>query len=346
MNKPKTVMLITQDMQRRCFSPADLERIAAVADLHPPTTDELTPEAASFRPAADDAAQSAAISGAQIAITGWDSRPITTAMLDAAPDLKLLCHSAGSVKSFIDTRAFLDRGVRVCSARAALAVGVAEFTFGMMLVSMKAVWRLTAAARRGVWDRDEDLEWVREPYGATIGIIGASCVGREMIRLCRTLDLEAILLYDPYVTAREAETMGAVKVDIDDLMRRADVVSLHTPATDETRHIINARNLALLKDRAIFLNTARGMCVDEPALIAELEKGRILACLDVTDPEAPAPGSPLYSLPNCILTPHVAGAIKENTFRQGRLVAGQIEAFVRGRPLPGEIDLTRHERLA
>jgi len=226
------------------------------------------------------------------------------------------------------------------------ATGVAEFTFGMMLVSMKAVWSLHAAASRSIWDRAGVMEWVREPYGATVGIVGASAVGREMIRLCRTLALSAILLYDPYVSAEDAKALGAIKVDLDELMRRSDVVSLHTPSTDETHHLIHAENLALLRDHAIFINTARGRCVDEAALIAELEKGRIFACLDVTDPEPPAPGSPLYALPNCVLTPHVAGAVKENTFRQGRLVADQIEAYARGNPLPGEVDLTQHDRLA
>jgi phosphoglycerate dehydrogenase-like enzyme len=234
----------------------------------------------------------------------------------------------------------------VCSARQALATGVAEFAFGMMLVSMKAVWRFREATSRGVWDRDGAMAWVREPYEATIGIVGAGAVGRAMIRLCATLTLDAVLLYDPYVTPEQAGAIGAEKVDLDDLMRRSDVVSLHTPATEECRHLINARNLPLLKDHAIFINTARGMCVDEAALIAELQTGRILACLDVTDPEPPPPGSPLYSLPNCILTPHIAGAVKENTFRQGRQVANQIEDYVRGEPVPGEIDLTQHHRLA
>jgi phosphoglycerate dehydrogenase-like enzyme len=129
-------------------------------------------------------------------------------------------------------------------------------------------------------------------------------------------------------------------------MRRSDVVSLHTPAIEACRHIINARNLALMKDHAIFINTARGMCVDEAALIAELETGRILTCLDVTDPEPPAPGSPLYRLPNCILTPHIAGSIKENCHRQGRAVADQIEAFAAGNALPDELDLAQFDRYA
>ena len=335
MSPPKAAMLITRDMQARCFTDADLARIAAVTAFQPSVLNENT-----------DEGQKAAIAGAEIAVTGWGCRPLTEPMLDAAPGLKLVCHSAGSVRGLVDAAPFQARGIRVCSARSALATGVAEFCFGMMLVSMKAVWQLNAATSNRTWDRSAVMGWVREPFGAVVGIVGASEVGREMVRLCSTLELAAILLYDPYVTEDEARSLGCEKTELDTLMRRSDVVSLHTPAIDACRHIINAQNLALLKDRAIFINTARGMCVDEQALIAELEKGRIIACIDVTDPEPPGTGSPLYRLPNCILTPHVAGAVKENTFRQGRLVADQVEAFVAGRPPRGEIDLTKFDRLA
>ena len=334
-SKPRTVMLVTKDMQAKCFSEADLARIEAVTELQPAQSDELGEET-----------QVRLIAGAGIAVTGWGTGRLTTTMLDAALDLELVCHSAGSVRHLIDPDVFVERGIRICSARSVLATGVAEFTFGMMLVSMKAVWQLTAATSNGTWDRDAADEWFREPYGAVVGIVGASHVGREMVRLCKTLELEAILVYDPYLTDEEAKEMGVVKVELDDLMRRSDVVSLHTPAIEECRHIINTENLALMKDHAIFINTARGMCVDEQALIAELETGRILACIDVTDPEPPKPDSPLFSLPNCILTPHVAGAVKQNVYRQGRLVADQIEAFLSGSPMDGEIDLTQHDRLA
>jgi len=335
MPKPKAVMLITRQMQRKCFAQADLARIAAVTELRPAHVDELS-----------DTWAVDAIAGAEIAITGWGSRPMTLEMLEAAPDLKLVCHSAGSVKWLVND-ALVSRGVRVCSAATALGVGVAEFAFGLMLVSMKAGWQYAARTRRGSWDPADCIEWVREPYGAVVGIVGAGSIGRDMIRLCKNLALEAILLYDPYVSAQEAQDLGVEKVELDELMRRSDVVSLHTPATDETRNLINAANLALLKDHAIFINTARGMCVDEAALIAELEKGRIFACLDVTYPdEPPKPGSPLYALPNCILTPHIAGGIKESCHRQGALTADQIEAYIEGRPIPNEYDLATLGRRA
>jgi phosphoglycerate dehydrogenase-like enzyme len=335
MTKPRTVMLITREMQRQCFADADIARLADLTDFQPAQHDEL-----------DETSQLAAITGADIIITGWGTLAITPAMLDAAPGLKLMCHSAGSIKHLIDEQ-LVARGIRVVSAASALAVGVAEFTFAMMLTSMKAAWQCYLNTLDGKWDRSASQHWVREPYGAVVGIVGASFVGREMIRLCKSLSLKAILLYDPYVSDDRAEALGVEKVDdLDDLMRRSDVVSLHTPNTDECEHIINARNLALMRDHAIFINTSRGRCLDEAALIAELEKGRLWACLDVTEPEPPEPGSPLYSLPNCVLTPHIAGSVKENCHRQGNLVTNQVEAYVRKGQPDIEVDLSQLHRLA
>ncbi len=334
MGKPVTAMLITRQMQEMCFSDVDLARIAAVTELRKAQADEMT----------EDVKQ-AAIAGAEIMVTGWGTDSLEPAVLDAAPGLRIMFHTAGSIKHLVSPD-FPARGIRVCSARYALASGVAEFAFGMMLVSMKAAWQCHAMTSAGQWQRDGIINAIREPCGATVGLVGGSCVGRQMIPWCKMLDLEALLLYDPYVSGEEAASWGVEKVELDDLMRRSDVVSLHTPDTDECEHVINADNLALMRDGAIFINTARGRCVDEDALIAELEKGRLWACLDVTHPEPPVADSPLYALPNCVLTPHVAGSVKQNCHRQGKLVAGQIESYVNGENIFEEIDLSQLGRFA
>ncbi|MCL4216554.1 MAG: hydroxyacid dehydrogenase [Candidatus Hydrogenedentes bacterium] len=329
-----TAVLLDREMEARVFLPADLERIAACTSLSRADEEALTP-----------ARQVEQLAQTDIAITGWGTHAITEAHLDQALGLQLICHSAGSIHHLVPPSAG-KRGICVSTARAALATGVAEFAFGMMLTAMKGAWLFQRAAAEGKWRDEELMPFVREPYGAVIGIIGASCAGREMLRLCRVLDNAAVLLYDPYVDEAEALALGAEKVALEALMTRSDVVSLHAPATKETYHMINSVNLGLMKDRAIFINTARGACVDETALIERLEAGRILACLDVTDPEPPAPESLLYTLPNCILTPHIAGAIKENTHRQGRLVADEIQAFAAGKPLKHAIDFDELNRLA
>lgn len=334
MSRPKATWLITEDMQKQCFAHSAVDRIAAATDLGAPVAGEMT-----------GPVQLEAIQDAEIIITGWGTQSITVDMLDAAPGLKLMCHAAGSVKHLV-TEAFVERGIRVCSARTALAKGVAEFSFGLMLTCMKGAFQFHAATLAGEWDRSRHMDAVCEPHGATVGIVGASSVGREMIKWCRMLDLGALLVYDPYLTEDAAKEMGVELVALDELMKRSDVVSLHTPNTDECAAIIKAGNLALMRDGAIFINTARGRCVDEAALIAELRKGRIFACLDVTDPEPPEAGSPFYDLPNCVLTPHIAGSIKQNCQRQGALVADQIVAFTAGEAMPDELDLGQMYRYA
>jgi len=326
---PNAVFLTTRHIQNINFTDENIRQLESMTTLRHSDTDECTEQW-----------QLEAIAGAEIVVTGWGTHYITPAMLDAAPNLKLMCHSAGTIKRIIDASEFLARGIRVCTARTANATSVAEFAFAMMIVSMKNVWPCVRGERANLKGR------MREPFGATVGIVGASAVGREMIRLCQCLDLKAILLYDPYVTADEAAELGVELASLDDLMRQSDVVSLHTPAIEACRHIINGQNLPLMKDNAVFINTARGMCVDESALIAELETGRITACLDVTWPEPPVEGSPLYTLPNCIYTPHIAGSLKESILRHGQLVMEQIRAFLSGAPIPDEINLELFDRLA
>lgn len=333
MSKPIATMLITRPMQEKMFAPEDLSRLAEFVELRPAGKEEMT-----------EAIQAESLVGAEIAITGWGTLPITEAMLQGCPDLRLICHSASSVRSLV-TDAVRQRPIRVSTARQANGRGVAEFAFAQMLLSMKATWQFIRGTQEGNWIAEGAADWICEPYGATVGIIGASAVGRDMIRLCKTLPLGALLLCDPYVPQDEAHALGVELTLLEDLLRRSDVVSLHAPATEETRHMFNAETLALMKERAIFINTARGALVDEAALIAELEKGRLLACLDVTDPEPPAPGSPLWTLPNCILTPHIAGSLKENCHGHGFQVVQDIAAYVAGRPLLHELPMSRFEQM-
>jgi len=160
-----------------------------------------------------------------------------------------------------------------------------------------------------------------------VGVVGASEVGRRVIRLLQPFRC-TVLLCDPYVTADEARGLGAEKED--DLIRlcaRSDVVTLHTPALPATENLIGDQALRAMKDDAVFINTARGMCINEAALIAELSSGRLFALLDVTEPEPAAADSPLRRLPNVVLTSHIAGVAAPN---MGRQAVDDIAAFLRG----------------
>jgi phosphoglycerate dehydrogenase-like enzyme len=220
--------------------------------------------------------------------------------------------------------------MHLTSAGIALARDVAETTLGLMIVGQKRIWPLGQHVRDGGW-RDSpawDKWFSRELYRKEVGIIGASNVGRHVIDLLKPFEA-TILLYDPFVSAEEAAELGAEKVDLPDLLRRADVVSLHAPANDHTYHMLDAAGLALMKDDALLINTARGTLIDEAALVRELGNGRFFAFLDVTDPEPPAADSPLRTLPNVVVTPHIAGCIEKCT-RMGELAVEELRRFFAG----------------
>ncbi len=282
-----------------------------------------------------------------LVLTGWDSPPITDAMLDAAPGIRAIVHAAGSVKPFIP-KSIWQRGIRVASCNDALGVGVAETTIGMIIAGLKGFFPSSQVTRGGGWQREfmtlPDFH-VRELYDVTIGIIGASRVGRHVIRLLKGFEVR-VLLSDPHVDEEEARALGVKLVSLDELMASSDVVSLHAPALDSTRGMLGAKHFSAMKDGTIFVNTARGMIVDEEALAKELGSGRIWAFLDVTSPEPPAEDHPFRCLPNVILTPHISGALTNGCQRMGRSAVEQVLEFARGELMHGEITADRLAQLA
>lgn len=269
----------------------------------------------------------------EILVTSWGCPRLDAKVLELAPKLRLIAHAAGTVKHFIAPEIFT-AGVTVCNAASANALPVAEFTLAAILFANKQVLRYRDHYREnrdGV--RWEDLS--RPGVGnwhKTVGIVGASRIGRRVIELLRPFDL-AVLVYDPHFGPSDASAMGAEAVDLNELMERSDVVSIHAPALDATRHMIDAGRLALMRDGATLINTARGSLIEQDALIAELVRGRINAVLDVTTPDALPATSRLYELPNVLLTPHIAGALGRERERLGALVVAEVERFTRGLPL-------------
>ncbi|NRP72423.1 D-3-phosphoglycerate dehydrogenase [Ensifer psoraleae] len=283
---------------------------------------------------------------AEILVTGWGAPLFDRAALAAAPRLRFVVHAAGTIKGVIDDWVF-DAGVAVSHAAEANAVPVAEFTLAAIIFAGKQVFRfrdLYAADR----DRTRTYLLQGQPIGnyrRTIGIVGASKIGRRVIELLRPFDYQ-VLLYDPLVGRDAASALNVEKVDLDALMARADIVSLHAPSLPETLHMIDARQLSLMKDGATLINTARGALVDEAALIDKLKTGTIDAIIDVTHPEVPESRSPLYDLPNVFLTPHIAGAIGLERTRLGEMALDEITRFIDGRPLLFEVRKGDLERMA
>ena len=282
------------------------------------------------------------VKGANIIITSWGCPQLSKEILDQAPDAELILHAAGSVKGIISEEVW-KRGIRVSGSAQALGIGVAETALGFTIASLKNMWNLSRSTREGKWAERRDK--VREVYGVTIGVIGAGRAGGHYIRLMKNFDVR-ILLYDPFVDKERAAAMGVEKAGLEELLKESDVVSVHAPSIPETYHMINARTLALMKDDAVLINTARGSIIDEQALASELKKGRLFACIDVTDPEPPAGDHPFRSLPNVVLTPHIAGAVNNGQNRIAKYVISEIQAYTDGEIMDGEVLQSRISTLA
>ncbi|MGH0030620.1 MAG: hydroxyacid dehydrogenase [Myxococcota bacterium] len=281
----------------------------------------------------------------ELLVTGWGCPPLDAAALDRLPKLRAAFHAAGTVKNHVTPECFA-RGVRVTSAAEANAVPVAEFTLAAVVLANKGAFRARERYRelRAMRMWSQEIPGIGNA-GKVVGVVGASRIGRRVIEGLRAYDL-ACLLHDPTLSPAEAQALGAEACELDDLLRRSDVVTLHAPSLPATRHMIDARALALLRDGAVLVNTARGALVDGDALTKELVSGRIDAVIDTTDPEVLPADSPLYDLPNVFLTPHIAGSQGAETQRMFDLALDELERFLAGEALEHEVRAEDWEHIA
>ncbi|MER5790499.1 hydroxyacid dehydrogenase [Streptomyces sp. NPDC001980] len=284
----------------------------------------------------------AAFAEAEVLISGWGCPRLTADVLAKAPRLRAVVHAAGTVKGLV-TDAVWERGIVVSSAADANAGPVAAYT--LALVTLAARRTLTMAAGYGAgWPAFESRTGAD---GSTVGIVGASRIGRAVLAGLRRSDAgHRLLLSDPYVTDEQARRLGAERVGLAELCRRSAVVSVHAPLLPETTGLLDAGMLGLIPDGGVLVNTARGAIVDTEALTRECASGRLEAYLDVTDPEPLPPGHPLLSLPNVLVTPHIAGAQGSEVGRLGRYAVAEVERWAAGEPLLGEVTREALHRLA
>ncbi len=332
---PGVLVVMSPVLTRGLFGETARKRLASLATL-------LDPEPqASF----DDAAVTALLPECEVLLTGWGCPMIDGTVLARAPKLRAVIHAAGTVRPILDPACW-DRKLVVSSAAAANAVPVAEYTLAAILMANKGVFTM---ARRYADERHMRL-WSRDypnvgNLDKRIGLIGASFVGRCVIELLRPFDFE-VAVSDPHLSADEARTLGVEKMELDALLGWSDLVSLHAPLLPSTTGMLDAARLALMRDGATLVNTARGGLVDTAALEAELVSGRINAVIDTTEPEQLPAESPLYSLPNVFLTPHVAGALGHETRRLMNHALDELERYVNGEPFLHGITREAMERMA
>lgn len=319
--RPRALLAMQPGLAERLIDRGTLDRLVELADLDPALVvdDFGTPAAA------------AALREAEVVVTSWGCPPLDDAVLAAAPALRAVIHAAGSVRHHV-TDACWRRGLQVSSAAWANALPVAEYTVAAVLLANKQLLRIREdyRARRAPHDW-QDAYATAGNYRRTVGVVGASRIGRRVLDLLRPHDLD-LLLHDPYVDAAEAAALGARSVPLDELCAASDVVSVHAPELPATRGLIDARRLGLMRDGATLVNTSRGSLIDQDALVAELVTGRIDAVLDVTEPEVLPADSPLYDLPNVVLTPHVAGSLGGELHRMAAAAADELARYAAGLP--------------
>ncbi|HEX3937952.1 MAG TPA: hydroxyacid dehydrogenase [Xanthobacteraceae bacterium] len=254
-------------------------------------------------------------------------------LLGRAPNL-LIVSTNGAGYDTVDIKACTGRGVLVVNQSGGNAEAVAEHVLGMMLCLIKRVPDSDRALRAGTIKNRNDYTG-NEALGRTLGIVGLGNVGRRVAELAGILFKMTVLAYDPYVSAEVAKSRGAEKVELDELLKRADFVSINCPLTPETRKLIGGREFALMKPDAFFITTARGSIHDEEALERALRDKKLAgAGLDVWEKEPPAASHPLMQYDNVMVTPHMAGVTKEARIRMGRIAAEQMLDALDGKPVP------------
>jgi D-3-phosphoglycerate dehydrogenase / 2-oxoglutarate reductase len=256
---------------------------------------------------------------------------VTRRLMESAPRLRWVAR-AGAGLDNIDVAAAKERGVQVLNVPGANAVAVAELTFGLLLGLFRKIPAADASVRRGEWDKSRYMG--RELRGKTLGIVGLGKIGRAVARRARGFEMTCVG-HDPLVPDAEVRAMEVEPLDLEALLARSDIVTLHVPLTPETKGMIGRARLARMARGAVLVNAARGGLVDEVALLAALESGALAgAALDVFADEPPK-GSPLLSHPRLILTPHIGAATAEAQEAVGeeivKLLLAQMAAAPAGR---------------
>ncbi len=296
------------------------------------------------KPTASDVA--AQIGDCDVYVSLWGSPRVDSEILAAAPKLRLHTHLCGTVVPVTSDEEW-DAGIRVISGNDYFARSVAEGTVAYMLTALRDIPRYFGELKNeGKWKRSADY-YTEGLWGRTVGIISFGAIGHHLAEYLRPFGVK-LMIYDIVRIPDEVlARYGARQTSIEEIFSEADVITVHTPLFAETEHLVDARLLSMIKPGALFVNTSRGKIVDEAALCRELADGRFRAFLDVFEKEPPLPESPLYSLPNVWIMPHMAGPTVDlrKMIAHDLLVesAGHID---RGEPLPHEITRTRAARMS
>jgi phosphoglycerate dehydrogenase-like enzyme len=340
MSKPKILFTTTINHRERVFRKEVVQRIRSRFDAKVNESDD------------DYTAGmiASSVKGYDGLITGWGRPTLTDEVFKNADRLRIILNPAGSIKAMLPRdivdKYIVPRKICVVSANHGIAYNVAESTIGMLIMaSHRFIDHAIAIRTSGVWKAPNLPVNGQYLNGSTVGVVSASKVGREVIKLLRPFDL-TILVYDPYLSEWEAGRLGVYKVGLDELFENSHFVTIHAPSIPATWGMIGERQFKKLKDGAVFVNTSRGKIVDHDALLRECKTGRIIAVLDVTDPEPLPPESPFRKLDNVIITPHISGAGYYGYFKIGDIVLESLENFFADKPVRDAVNFSNYDILA
>jgi phosphoglycerate dehydrogenase-like enzyme len=293
-----------------------LERMKQIGDVRVYDSDATDPAVLAER-----------LRDADVAVNIRGRTRFTADVLQGCPKLRLIS-IWGTGTDNVDLKAAAARGITVTNTPGANAIAVAEHTVALMLTLVKQVAPADAAMRQGGWPRN----LVPQLRGKRLGLIGTGLIGREVAAMAKGLGME-VVAWTFHPNAGLAASLGLRYVELDDLLRTSDIVSMHLRATPDARHFLDRKRLALLKPTAFVVNTARGALIDEAALVEWLREKRIAgAGLDVYETEPLPVGHALTALPNVLLTPHCAGMTPDSNLIGLAMAAENIENFLKGRP--------------
>lgn len=326
-SRPKVALALTKKTRESIFTTEAMVRLHRLAEIQ-----EISQEipSDSYPEDADS------FSDAHILVTSWRSNPLEEKKIERFPNLELLIHAAGSVRQVLSEP--FPNDLQISTAAHINAQPVAEFTLGAILTAI----RDTFAWRQRFAERGTSLWWGgRNDYdlgyrGKRICIVGYGTIARYLLRLLRPFEFQVCVVSE-YLSPAEAAKLGIESVSLDWGVANSDVISLHEAEIPPFIGMINRERIARMKPDAWLINTARGGLIDEEALIEALTQKRLWALLDVTQQEPPPEGHPFYSLPNCILTPHIAGSMNRELTRFGDFVVREITNYLDGEVLEGGI---------
>jgi phosphoglycerate dehydrogenase-like enzyme len=327
MVRPKGIYILSQENYENIYGPEEQAAISRLVDIVSPlVTREQVQE------------NSALLREVDFVFSGWGAPVFNGDFLKAAPKVKAVFYASGTVKGFV-TDDFWERGIRLSGANSVFVLPVAEYAISQILFCLKHGWQYALETRRlrTYTERGE----VPGAYGTTVGLISLGAIAQRVLELLRPYDLK-VIAFDPFFPKEEAEELGITLGTLEEVFAKSDVVSLHAPHLPETEKMIRAEHFAAMKPGASFINTARAVVIDEAGLV-EVFKQRpdLFAVLDVMWPEPPATDHPFFDLPNIIVTPHIAGCMSLECRRGGQFVADELNRYLRGEPLRGEITRDR-----